>query len=134
MNNLISKTGSHQRRNIISVLALLAFILVNAGDVHVRLCLDGQDPAVTSHFENLTGHSEHPEKGVEDNDLEYEVSFQLLKIKTLEITKVYWAISNFEIQKADSISQTSIFSDVKALLPQKPEYLSLPLRAPPLFS
>ena len=127
----IIKSRSGQR--IFGVLALLAFVFVSVGDVHIRLCLDGQDPAVTSHFENLVGYSDHLDEGQDSNDLEYELSLKLLKIKSLEVAKVFLTTTSLDVSRVDLYFQEIPLPLAEDLLPQEPEYLSLPLRAPPLL-
>ncbi len=133
MKSLISKAGRNKFRNALSVLALLAVVLVNTGDVHVRLCFDGQKPAVTSHFELLSGVTDHYEESDDDIDPEYEVSLELLKIKSLVIAKVYLATPTFVLPENAFLVSKSLNSYPGEFLPQEPEYISLPLRAPPVL-
>lgn len=56
--------------------ALLLLVLAGVGNIHSHLCLDGQEAAVSVHFENLNGHPQHAAEEVHvdvDNELMTQV-------------------------------------------------------------
>ena len=109
----------------------MAFVLVNVGDIHSHFCFDGQEPAVSLHFENLNGHPEHGEDELEHNDVEFEVSLKSIKIKTSDLTKFLITATDSGIPSPYTfvLKTTSTFNEL--LLPQKPASILPPLRAPP---
>lgn len=132
MNKPSSFSQSSSHRNVLGVLAMMAFVLVNVVDIHSHFCLDGQEPAVSLHFENLQGHPEHQEEDDLHNDYESELS-----VKTLLAKSKYF--SDFLPLASISVIFALIPSDTPVLLPghelilfPNPAVLSPPLRAPPL--
>lgn len=120
-------------QSIIGVLAVMAFLLVNVGDIHSHFCLDGQEPAVSLHFENLNGHPEHGEDDFEHNDVEFEVSLKSIKIKTSDFSKLLLSATDSGIPFSYNfvLKTTSTLDEI--LLPQKPDSILPPLRAPPVL-
>ena len=114
-------------------MAVLAFVLVNIGDIHSHFCLDGQEPAVSLHFENLGGHPDHDVEDQEHNDFENEVTLKSLKTKTSDLSKLFVSIAeegiSFEITSSEIISHPL----EEWLLPQRPASILPPLRAPPIL-
>jgi hypothetical protein len=53
--------------------ALILLVLGGVGNIHSHLCLDGQEPAVSVHFENLKGHPDH-----EDDEVHVDVENELM--------------------------------------------------------
>jgi hypothetical protein len=115
------------------ILSTVALLIINAGDLHRHLCLDGQEPAVTYHYENLDGHPDHSEEDQTHNDLEGEVSVDATKSKNSQSTYHAFLLSNTVL--VAEILQNSTFISIPADSFQKLEAdLSLPpLRAPPLL-
>ena len=115
------------------ILATVALLFINTGDLHRHLCLDGQEPAVTYHYENLDGHPVHSEEDQAHNDIEGEVTVDATKSKNSQSADNAFLLSNsFLVIK---ILQNSSFISIPADTFQKLEAdLSLPpLRAPPLL-
>lgn len=82
MNNFrFIKTLKESRSALFA--GFFAFLLVSAGDVHSHLCLDGQEPPVSVHFENLGGHPEHGDESGKDlhDDYEFELASAVLQLK-----------------------------------------------------
>lgn len=130
-SNSYKKRPSYQ--NIVGFLAVLALVSVNIGDIHSHFCLDGQEPAVSLHFENLNGHPEHIGDEQAHNDYENEFSLKSLKTKTSDLSKLFFSTSELGIPRASSISQKISPMLDEILLPNKPNSVRPPLRAPPLL-
>lgn len=120
-------------QNIVGILAVFAFLSVNIGDIHSHFCLDGQEPAVTLHFENLNGHPEHAWDEQAHNDYENEISLKSLKTKTSELSKLFISVSEIGMPSAVYSPQKISSTLDERLLPQKPASVLPPLRAPPLL-
>ena len=120
-------------RNLIGFLAVLAFVSVNVGDIHIRHCLDGLEPAISLHFENLNGHTVHEEDDLKYNDFEYEVSLKSIKIKSSELSKLFLVSSYNGILPSYTFVQKTTSKLEEILLPQEPSSVLPPLRAPPLL-
>lgn len=121
------------RQTTLGILAVLAFFMANMAEVHSHFCLDGQEPALTVHFENLVGHPEHGEKESEHNDLESEVSLQTIKVKSSDLTKAWLAVLDTGVLLTNSLIQKVTFQLDEILFPQKPDRILPPLRAPPIL-
>jgi hypothetical protein len=52
--------------------AMLLTVLMVVGHIHGHLCLDGQEPALSVHFETFNGHPDHEDDGSHD-DVENEL-------------------------------------------------------------
>ncbi len=63
--------------------ALLLLVLAGVGDIHSHLCMDGQEAAVSVHFENLNGHPDHAGDKAHD-DIDSELIAQVLPGKSLD--------------------------------------------------
>lgn len=111
----------------------MAFLLVNVGDIHSHFCFDGQEPAVSLHFENLNGHPDHEEDEQQHNDVEFDVSLKSIKIKTYDLTKLLITATSPVIPSPNTfvLKTTSTLDEI--LLPQKPASILPPLRAPPIL-
>lgn len=117
-----------------SIIYFISAFLVfqQAGDIHSHFCLDGKEPAVSLHFENLGGHPDHDEEEQVHNDYESELSINALQAKSSgtdfvylinlfpELFTVLSGQQNFSITVIESFIQ----KDSSAYLP--------PLRAPPV--
>jgi hypothetical protein len=130
MNRLLP-INSPSFQNILNVLAVFAFLLVNVGDIHSHMCLDGQEPAVSVHFENLNGHPEHVGDEQEHNDIENEIALKSLKSKTSDLSKLFLSASTTGIPSATAYTNKVSSTLDEVLLPQKPANILPPLRAPP---
>ena len=113
--------------------ALIFLVLAGIGNIHSHLCLDGQEPAVSVHFENLNGHPDH--EGDEAHvDVDNELMAQVLPGKSVDqdnplfLAAVCLLFSIRVPQKSYSVvTRESGFSE-------SPVYLQPPLRAPPHHS
>jgi len=132
MNSYILKNCSNCQ-NILNVLAVFAFFMVNVGDIHSHFCLDGQEPAVSLHFENLNGHPGHIGDEEPHNDFESEIFLKSLKTKSSDISKLFLSVSDADIPSAYVYSIKVSPTLDEALLPQKPASVLPPLRAPPIL-
>lgn len=118
----------------VSITAILILVLISAGDIHSHFCFDGQEPAVSLHFENLNGHPDHSEDESAHNDFEAELSVNTLLIK----------FSDFgQLLIANTVSDTFVQVQFKqaigpitesAPIPEQPSAVLPPLRAPPVLA
>lgn len=114
-------------RVLIVVLTCLWF-----GGIVQHYCLDGMEPDISLHFENLSGHVEHSEesghndferKALTDNLLpkSYELGIQLFSLLLIIIAQLKQVlVQHHQLQQARYISS--------------PHSLRPPLRAPPAYS
>ena len=113
--------------------ALILLVLAGIGNIHSHLCLDGQEPAVSVHFENLDTHPDH--EGDEAHvDVETELMVQVLPGKSLDQdSPLFLAACLFMFcmrvpqQKHHLVQRDSHYY-------QSPSYLQPHLRAPPHHS
>tara|TARA_R110000772_G_scaffold131814_5_gene240375 strand:+ start:391 stop:765 length:375 start_codon:yes stop_codon:yes gene_type:complete len=115
--------------------AIFVLLFTIIGDVHVRYCADGKEPAISFHFENIDGHSDYNIDDLEDNDFEKELDLKLVLVKSKIVN--HDALVNFNDLFLYLLPQQSNFSPVIETSFNKNESLLLhpPLRAPPqLFS
>lgn len=115
--------------------AIFVLLFTIIGDVHGHYCADGQEPAVSFHFENIDGHPDHDIEELEHNDFEKELDLKLVLVKTKVVNDD--ALTNFVNLFLDLPPQLFNFSPVMETSFNKNEssLLHPPLRAPPqLFS
>jgi hypothetical protein len=125
-------SSRHYTKNFLYT-ALLLLVLSCVGNIQSHLCLDGQEPAVSMHFENLSGHPEHAEEE-QHVDVENDLVPQVMPGKTLDQDSPLFLIAvslllNLEqLQPQIFVVQDGVdfIQPVAALLP--------PLRAPPIYS
>jgi hypothetical protein len=109
---------------------LILLVLAGVGNIHSHLCLDGQEPAVSVHFENLSGHPNHDDDEVHV-DVENEMMTQMLPGKPVDhdnplfLAAVCFLFCVRAPQKQHYIVLRESDFD------QAPAYLQPPLRAPP---
>lgn len=74
-------------RGHLCYLALLVFFALNLGNIQSHICLDGLEPPVSYHLENLDGHPDHGDSEVAHADVEGDAlsDFLLSKQKPQEI-------------------------------------------------
>jgi len=53
-----------------------------------RSCLDGQEPAVSLHFENLDGHPDHSGDKQVHNDFDYQITQDVIQAKSSDLHQV----------------------------------------------
>lgn len=113
---------------------MMFFVIVTIGDVHSHMCLDGQEPAVSFHFENLSGHPEHGMDEQSHNDYEYELTANTLKAKSLDYG--FYLLSSELSVHSFVFSGQQLFVSTPAELFGKDDAASLlpPLRAPPVIA
>lgn len=118
----------------VSIAAILVLLLVSTGDIHSHFCFDGQEPAVTLHFENLSGHPEHDEDESPHNDFESELSVNTLQVKFFDFSQV------FTVNTASGTYVDIPFNQVNGSTIEKDDVQDLnnalrpPLRAPPILA
>jgi hypothetical protein len=113
-------------------MAVLILMLMNLGDVHSHSCLDGQEPAVSYHFENLDGHPDHSNEEQIHNDYEYELSIDTLQAKSSGSSD-FFLVSLFP--HSFSVVSTQLYfipTPVESFILNEPAAYLPPLRAPPV--
>lgn len=121
-----------------SFIAVFCLFCLTVGDVHAHLCLDGQEPAISLHFENLDGHPDHSEDDQEHNDYEYEIETSTLQVQLSKLSKLnhYYLLNlSFEEVLSRTLVSLVIFIPIDDFV-LKTKSLSVlpPLRAPPVIS
>src|SRR5688572_14677818 len=113
--------------------ALILLVLAGVGNIHSHLCLDGQEPPVSVHFENLSGHPEHAADEVHV-DVENEMMAQALPGKSVDYDNpLFLAAACFVLCiKAPQRQHYIVLRESD--FDQAPAYLHPPLRAPPHHS
>lgn len=120
-------------KRLFGVLAVLSFLLVNTADIHSHFCLDGQEPAISLHFENFSGHPDHAVDEQAHSDFENEVSLKTLKSKSTDLSTLFLTSSDNAILLEESYSSKVNFTLDELQLPVSPSGIRPPLRAPPVL-
>lgn len=121
---------SSQIQNAVGILAVLLLLIGNVSHMHVRYCLDGQDAAVSIHFENGSSHADEISDETESLDVETELKLDTLLAKVFDGTSV--AIANsFTTHLFTNPKQPIPLPAGPILVPKNPASLLPPLRAPP---
>ena len=116
----------------VALVVVLALLTLWVGGVAMHYCLDGLEPAVTVHFENLDGHIEH---GLDSghNDFEKQALSDNLVSKLIDLDLKPFFVVLYVLTIIASYSKVN-FRQQKVPVYFSPEVLLPPLRAPPLHS
>jgi len=120
-------------QNAFGMLAVLLLIVTNVSHMHVRYCLDGQESAVSIHFETEHSHSGEDLDEQETSDIESELSLETLLSKMFDGSVLYVA-SNFYQIHAPIIEQPVVLPQGDSILSGSPSFYLPPLRAPPAIA
>ncbi len=113
--------------------ALLLLVLAGIGNIHSHQCLDGQEPAMSVHFENLSGHPDH-ESDEAHVDVETELMAQVLPGKQIDHdSQLFLASCLFTFSTPAPRQQNHSFQRDEHFY-QASTYFQPPLRAPPHHS
>lgn len=120
-------------------LAVLVLVLANSSHIHLRYCLDGAEAPVSIHFESEETHSSDiagiDNSGEEDlTDIESELSLDSLLAKFSKTPTDSLAIFTFNMPAISEASKTPFLLIGREILPDKPETLLPPTRAPPAIA
>lgn len=120
-------------------LAVLLLLLANTSHIHLRYCLDGDEAPVSIHFETDDSHPEG--LLLADNldksdlaDVESELSLDTLLAKIFKASAESVAVPVFYLPPITKASQRTYLFFGHDLLPDNPETLLPPTRAPPAIA
>ncbi|MES2626013.1 MAG: hypothetical protein V4628_12095 [Pseudomonadota bacterium] len=113
--------------------ALLLLVLAGVGNIHSHQCLDGQEPAVSVHFENLSGHPDHEGDEVHV-DVETELAAQLLPAKPVDQDSPLFLTACLFVFCVRPAQKQHYLVKRDSHFYQAPSYLQPPQRAPPHHS
>lgn len=120
-------------RNVLHT-ALLMLVLSCAGHIHNHVCLDGQEPPATVHFENLGGHPDHPDDGTHA-DVENELIPQVLLTKTLDQdTPLFLTAVALVVVEVRPLQRPLYIATDERIVYHHPSDLLPPSQAPPSHS
>lgn len=119
------------RHPALTYIALVFLLFLQAGDLHSHFCLDGQEPAVSLHYENLNGHPEHEQDEYTHDDIENEVNTVMMLVKA-KFSSIDMAV-NFQAGISFSLANPAPRLAVSPDSHQTadPSVTLPPLRAPP---
>ena len=120
-------------------LAAILLVFASSSHIHLRFCLDGDEPPVSIHFESEDLHSNEVATiddgaGEDQADVEHELSLDTLLTKIFESAVDAVAVSTFYITDNTSKPQDSFLLIGREILPDRPESLLPPPRAPPALA
>ncbi|MDP4744690.1 MAG: hypothetical protein NWS22_07635 [Porticoccaceae bacterium] len=120
-------------------LAVLLLVLVSSSHIHLRYCLDGAEAPISIHFESEETHAFEiatiDNLGEEDLvDIESELSLDSLLAKFSKTPTDSLAIFAFDLPAISTESKTSFQLVRRKILPDQPETLLPPTRAPPAIA
>lgn len=119
-----------QIQSAIGILAVLLLLIGNISHMHVRYCMDGQEAAVSIHFENGSSHADEIHDETDTFDVETELTLDTLLSKLFDNVNVAIAGSlSFRFSTITN-KQRSLPAGL-VLVPPNPAFLLPPLRAPP---
>ena len=115
--------------------ALFLLVLTGVGNIHSHLCLDGQEPAVSVHFENLLhGHPDHADDEAAHVDVDNELIAQVLPGKSLnQDTPLFLAACLFVLCVRRPAQQHYVVQNDDSFY-EAPAWLQPAPRAPPHHS
>ena len=120
-------------------LAVLLLVFANSSHIHLRYCLDGAEAPISIHFESKETHSSElagiDNFGEEDlADVESELSLDSLLAKFSKTPTDFLAIFTFDLPAISEASKTPFQLIGRETLPDKPNTLLPPSRAPPAIA
>ncbi len=120
-------------------LAVLLLMFANSSHIHLRYCLDGAESSLSIHFENKEIHSSDLTTidaldGEDLADIETELSIDSLLAKFSKSPIDSLAIATFSFPSLTEITKSSFQLVERQILPDKPDALSPPTRAPPAIA
>ncbi|MEZ5516922.1 MAG: hypothetical protein R3F41_05575 [Gammaproteobacteria bacterium] len=126
-------------RSIPAFLAALLLIFASSSHIHQRFCLDGDEAPISIHFESEDSHSIDlvtidDLAEVDQADVERELSFDTLLSKIFKTATVAIAVSTFHLPETTGNSKEPFTIIRSEFLPDGPESLLPPSRAPPALA
>lgn len=120
-------------------LAVLLLLLANTSHIHLRYCLDGDEAPVSIHFETNDSHPEDlllVDNLDESNlaDVESELALDTLLAKIFKVSAESVAVPVYYLPSITSVSKRTYVFFGHDFLPDKPETLLPPTRAPPAIA
>ncbi|MBL4820019.1 MAG: hypothetical protein JKY98_03375 [Gammaproteobacteria bacterium] len=123
----------HNRNSTAIIYGLLAILLTLwVGGAVSHYCLDGLEPTVTVHFDNLNGHVEHDAASGHD-DFEKSAMAENLLSKFFEMEFQPFLVILFVMALA-FIRGGNIYWKELVHEFSSPQFLQPPLRAPPFYA
>jgi hypothetical protein len=113
--------------------ALILLVLAGVGNIHSHLCLDGQEPAISVHFENLNGHPDHEGDKAHD-DVDNELMTEVLPGKSVDQDNPLFLAAVCFLFCVRVPQRQYYVVHRESRLTEIPAYLQPPLRAPPHHS
>jgi len=134
MNNRLSTAQS-----LPAFLAVLLLVLANSSHIHLRYCLHGAEAPISIHFEGEETHVSDvatiDSLGSEDlADVESELSLDSLLAKFSKTPTDSLAIFSFNFPAISEAAKTPFQLIGREILPDKPDTLLPPSRAPPAIA
>lgn len=128
MKNISSKLAARWLH-----LAMLVLVLAGLGNIYSHLCLDGQEPQVSVHFENFSNHEAHDEGSyVADVERESIPDGLLVKSPNQDDQLFVLAVSLLLELQAPEHAHHVLVTDF--IVPHAPFEVLPPTRAPPVHS
>jgi len=120
-------------------MAVLLLVFANSSHIHLRYCLDGAEAPVSIHFESEETHSSDlagtVNSGEEDlADIESELSLDSLLAKFSKTPTDSLAILPFGLPTISEVSKPPSLLIWREILPDRPNTLLPPSRAPPAIA
>jgi hypothetical protein len=122
----------HQSARYFLHTALLLLVLAGVGNIHSHLCLDGQEPAVSVHFENLNGHPDHDDDAATHVDVDNELMAQVLPGKSLDHDNPLFLAACLFLFCVRAPQKPHYIVQLDSGFYQPPAHLLPPPHAPPL--
>lgn len=118
------------RKKYVIVITLLALLIANLSGAHGHYCFDGQQPAFSIHFDNVSGHVELDGDGLAHHDADMSLGSQIL-IKFFEVDLALLLPLFLFIYFLPSFGRWRLFISYSPPNRLNPLGLLPPLRAPP---
>jgi len=111
-------------------IAMLWLMIAGVGNAHSHICLDGQEPLVSLHFENFNGHPEHAAEE-QHEDMENALMLQPLPGKMFDDGDSLPLLAVFFLFCIQPARRPNVVVHEDAGVVPVPLTLRPPLRAPP---
>jgi len=127
-------TSTSRLGSVIGIAAMVLLLVANISHIHVKYCLDGQEPSISLHFETSDAHELALEDGESSNDIESELSIDALQAKFSDNSADLFINTFFYLLSTPQNYHQVVTLPIDSFLPQEPASFLPPPRAPPAIA
>jgi len=113
---------------------MVLLLVANISHIHVKYCLDGQEPSISLRFETSDAHELALEDGESSNDIESELSIDAPQAKFFDSSADLFINTFFYLLSIPQSYHQVVALPTDSFIPQEPASFLPPPRAPPAIA